>query len=254
MEVGCEDGLLLTSNFIGILDGATPIDIYEFKGYETQACWFVNEFINKFSKFSCLKNDIENICIKICEQLNIEFDLNVEEYNKPISTVVVLELKGNNIVFNHLSDCHSYVRLKTGKTLHFTDERICNIAKKTIHVSIEKYESDKNRKEAIKSQKIKNREMLNIDKGYFALSLDNKWKGNFIKNSVEVSMIDRILICSDGYNRLFDEYELLTIDEFLNHNQSLLNGLKLLREFEKNETTNKCVKKSDDAAAMLVLF
>lgn len=251
----CEDKVLISQYVIGIVDGATPIDSVVIDNNQTQTCWFVNEFANGFIKQTMgAENSIDYLCEQILSQIDRSKIKDTKDYNKPSCVAAFLQLVNKTLLtISILGDCHVYVCLKDGSILHYSDNRIDAFSEATRATSLQHYKNEHERIDAIRKQRINNRKCLNQKNGYFALTLDDNWKGSFFEKRISLSCISEVLLCTDGFARLFTEYKLMSPNEFFLNRLSLVDCVGLIRNFEKKSSYNAgYVKKQDDASALLI--
>ena len=151
-----------------------------------------------------------------------------------------------------LGDCHVFVFLKDTNVLHFYDNRVDKFSKRTLNISQNNFQTAIEKEKAIREQKINNRICLNKKNGFFALTLNNTWQGSFVESQVPISKIRKVLVCSDGFARLFKEYGIITPKSFFENDLTLLKSVNLLREYEMQNKYNNCVKTQDDVSAILL--
>ena len=251
----CEDKTLIGANMIGVMDGATPIDQIRVDNHPTQACWFVDGFADGFYRQACEPGQsIDSFCEMLIGQMDRTRMNGIEKFNHPCCTAAFLRLEDSSLLISVLGDCHVYVLSKKDKTIRFIyDDRVDVFSEKTRVESNQGFKNALDRDKAVRTQKILNREYLNKPGGFYALTLDGSWKGEFVEARVPLAEADSILMCSDGFARLFKEYGIMTPAEFFAKKLSLLEGAALIRQYENNgERLNGCVKSKDDVSAVLL--
>ena len=252
----CEDITIINNSLVGVLDGATPIDIIEIDNYQTQACWFVNEFVRNFlnEDYGPI-NSVNSFCKAIINKIDCSKISEFQDYNYPCCTAAFVRINNKYLLCSIIGDCSIYVRLKNRAVIHFYDDRVDKFSKKTQIISQKDYANMYEKESAIKQQKINNRKHLNNPDGFYALTLCDSWYDSFVENQIAIADVDSVLICSDGFARLFKEYNIMSPQAFFNNDISILDGVSLIRNFEKKSLANySCVKKKDDASAILLDF
>lgn len=252
-----EDRLLLSSNIIGVIDGATPIHKFPYKKYSTVAEWLVDSFVEKFKKKSD-KNECDYK--KICKEIMVDLSDDVKKLNlfdKPCFTSATVTISESKLKCEVIGDSYIYIYKKNGKVIKISDDRINFYAQKTVNIANKVKSYNGNVRQAIEYQKIENRRMMNVKSGYWVVAFDGAFENEFIENDFMLNEISKILICTDGFNRIVNEFSILNIYDFFESKISLNESLGMLREYENENYKNHnfpCAKKSDDATAVMILF
>ena len=133
-----------------------------------------------------------------------------------------------------------------------TDNRIKKFSSKTIEVRKRALELGKDVTKAVKTQMTANREAMNTENGFWTVSFYGNYKDEFIQRSFDTSKLNRCLIMSDGFERVFSS-KLVSFQDVLSGKVSLSSALKTLRAWEESNESSE-VKRHDDASAVLVEF
>jgi serine/threonine protein phosphatase PrpC len=250
-----EDGLLLSKNIIGVIDGETPIRKIEYKGYNTLTEWMVDNFIEKFNKMDSSKKEYKKICRNIIDEFKKDsFISNLNVHDKPCFTSATVTFRSNEILCQVLCDSYIHIQKMDGDIIKITDSRHDLFSDKTV---VAANESKIGSEERLSRQKLENRKMMNLKGGYWTVAFVGDFENEFIEEKFELKDVKRILICTDGFARLYEEFSLLSVEEILSGESSLDESLKILRDYENENYLNEnypCVKKSDDATAVLLQF
>ena len=102
-----------------------------------------------------------------------------------------------------------------------------------------------------------NRKMMNVKGGYWVVGFKGEFEKEFVDESFPLADIKKILICTDGFGRIMKEFALTTINQIFESNISLSKLLEMLRDYEDKNYGDEqfpCVKKSDDATAVMMSF
>ena len=251
-----EDALLYSSRLIGVLDGATPINSWNIAGYNSSAEWLVSEFVARFNSSPIINCDFGCFCQKMINELSASLEPSWKDYDKPcFVSATASYISENTIQIEIIGDCSIYVKYTDGRTELFTDNRIDTYANKTLYSAVYARNRNVNVDEEIKKQKIKNREMMNIKGGYWVVGFRGCFTNEFVKKSINISDTDSLLICTDGFARAFKEFKIVNVDSVLSRKIRLADVLNILRRFEDTHYKDNdypCVKKSDDASAILL--
>lgn len=133
-----------------------------------------------------------------------------------------------------------------------TDNRIKKFSSKTIEVRKRALELGKDVTKAVKTQMTSNREAMNTENGFWTVSFYGNYKDEFIQRSFDTSKLNRCIIMSDGFERVFSN-GLVSYKDVLSETVSLESALKVLRGWEESSIFSE-VKRHDDATAILVEF
>lgn len=253
-----EDALIYSQNIFGVIDGATPIHNLKYQGYNTLAEWMVKNFVNNFDELYAQNVDYKSICRNFIECMGKdEYIKGLEDYDKPCFTSATVTFLFDKIKCEVLGDSYIYVKKKNGDLVKITDDRVDFYAGKTVDVTREAKINNFDIEEAIEKQKIENRKMMNVKGGYWVVAFKGEFETEFVEEEFLIDDIDKILICTDGFQRLQEEFSLLDMKQIMDGFVSLNEALNTLRNFENKNFLEKgypCVKKSDDAAAILISF
>lgn len=152
-----------------------------------------------------------------------------------------------------IGDCSIYILEKNGTINSIYDKRVDQFSNKTLlklqyakknNLDIESY---------IRETRLSNASYRNKSNGFWVVGYDGSFEKEFIQGEYEIKNIQSVLICSDGFNRCFKEFSLLSPKFFFREQPDLRLILQDIRKYEKlnNEAYDfPCVKKSDDATAV----
>lgn len=254
-----EDRLLVSDNIIGVIDGATPIHKLQYKNYHTIAEWMVNSFVEKFKCYSNKSvHGYKSICREIINELAEDIYIkSLQEFDKPCFTSATVTINGPKIECEVIGDSYIYVYLRDGRIVEITDARVELYAQKTVKIANEARKLNGDVERAIEHQKIENRKMMNAKGGYWVVGFKGPFEKEFVEENFPLADIKKILICTDGFGRIMKEFALTTISQIFESNISLRKLLEMLREYEDKNYGDEqfpCVKKSDDATAVMMSF
>ena len=254
-----EDRLFIKDNLIGVIDGATPIHNFSYNGYSTIAEWMVDSFTKNITTIpQDAYIDYKLICREIIDKLgNESYIKELASYDKPCFTSATVSFARQTLLCQVIGDSYVYVQKKNGDIICHTDSRVDFYAAKTvnsvIHAKIEKGDIPS----TIEKQKIENRSWMNVKGGYWVVGFEGNFENEFIEVTYGREEVSNIFICTDGFARLMNEFELIEIADLINRKISLNEAIKLLRYYEERNSDKEnfpCVKKSDDATAVMISF
>lgn len=254
-----EDRLLLSDKILGVIDGATPVRKVPIGGSFTQAEWMVDSFAKKFPcRIEAGQEDYGKIARRIVDELSGREELQrIESSEKPSFTSATVTLHEKNLFCQVIGDSCIYVRKKTGEVIQITDRRVDAFSAKTAEAVKRARAEGLDEKEAAKKQKLENGRMRNTLGGYWVIAFDGAFEKEFEERTFITEEVDRVLLCTDGLERLFREFALRTPEEFFDSWLSLKQALAELRKYESEQFSRPyfpCVKQSDDVAAVLIEF
>lgn len=254
-----EDRLLISEKIIGVIDGATPIHKMKYMEYHTLAEWMVDNFEKKFNDIVIKgENSYKQICRQFIHEMGEDrFIKSLEDYDKPCFTSATVTILDDKIKCEIIGDSFIYIQNKSGKLIQLTDKRVDKYSGRTVEVTNKARCNDLDIETAVEKQKMKNRKMMNVKGGYWVVAFNGYFEDEFIEEYFPINDINRILICTDGFERLQQEFSLISFEQILNDEISLDTATDLLRDYENNNYLKDdypCVKKSDDSAAILLYF
>ena len=254
-----EDRILIRNNLIGVIDGATPIHNFKYRGYSTMAEWLVDNFEKKILAIPQEKEiDYKIVSKNIIKQLEKDdFVSNLKNYDKPCFTSATLTLKNDNVLCQVIGDSYIYIQKKNGDIIELTDNRVDLYAAKTVKAVLQAKADKDNVANVIEKQKIENRKRMNGEGGYWVIGFEGEFENEFLEMSYKENEISKILICSDGFERLMKEFSLIDVKHLFSRKILLNEAMLLLRHYEEEnwiKDNYPCVKKSDDATAIMISF
>lgn len=257
-----EDNAFCYRNYCWVFDGATPIYPERMGIYETQAVWLSREFQ------AALKTGIDHYPDSpVCEVLEKSIEILIKNspaagnnaaYSSPVnvpSMTMALMNRGGGIIDMHvIGDCVIYLLTRRGKVLRFTDGRVSRFENKTVRV-FNRYRNTPELKKRVTMQREKNKKMMNRPGGYWVVTPDKTWLDQVRRFSHNADDCVSALMCTDGFDRLFDLYRLIKPVEVLRQEISLEKCQEMLRACEQEDA--ECLryprlKVSDDSTAVLI--
>ena len=254
-----EDRMLIRNNLIGVIDGATPIHNFRYMGCSTMAEWLVDNFEKEILAIPQeIEIDYKVVSKNIIKQLGKDdFVSNLKSYDKPCFTSATVTFKNDNVLCQVIGDSYIYILKKNGEIIRLTDSRVDLYSTKTVKAVLQAKADNNNVENVIEKQKIENRKRMNVEGGYWVIGFEGEFEKEFVELSYKKNDISKILICTDGFERLMKEFSLIDI-KYLFSKKILLNeAMLLLRDYEEEnwiKDNYPCVKKSDDATAIMISF
>ena len=249
-----EDRCFTGRNYWGVIDGATPIDIVARDGFMSQAEWFAHslktylEQLDQIDDFAQCCNDFVNSIKSDNYILSIS-----DDYNLPSATIAAVTIQNGFLLGYILGDCEIIIHTKKGEYHYFTDDRIAKFSQLTIAEKQNAIKEKNDVNKAMRIQRIKNRNVMNTEDGYWTVSTQGDFVKRFIRFSISLDEIDKCLIFTDGLKQVCNMFNIDVLSLF----DSKLPSKYLLEEISKesiddNSQTNNYVKKMDDISFILL--
>lgn len=253
-----EDDFIIMPNLVVVMDGATSIKNRSFEGYQTFARWFVCEFKKTFLlryESECHIPSLVKQCVNILKRdyplLDIPF------YEKPTFTFSAIQIVDDTLKCFTIGDCNVYILLKNGSLINVYDKRVDKFSHKTLLKLQYAIRNNLDVESHVRETRIANLKSRNMPNGFWVVAYDGNYENEFVERGFNVNEIDSFLICSDGFNRVFKEFSILTPIEILERQINIAQALEVMRKYEEMNNSASdypCVKKSDDATAVLASF
>ncbi len=250
-----EDALFIDENIIAVLDGATSINKAAFKGYHTSAEWFVQAFVKEYKLRKNTPNFINKIVAVVESLAN---DVEVKKLNvidTPCFVMAAAEKTDNFIRLYLIGDCSIYIKKGNGEIKRYCDKRIDAFAQKSLTAKQEAVKNGSNALDAAKKQRILNKQSMNIEGGYWTVSLTKPFAAGILTAELKDTDIEKIFICSDGFDRGLDLFNAFTIEDIFSGDEKLAYYVDRIREYENLHVEDldfPCLKKSDDVSGVLM--
>lgn len=253
-----EDATIILPDCIAVIDGATSIKNREFEGYETYAEWFVQEFKRLFLLNYKTKYHIPSF-IKLCvDKIEKKYPLlDIPLYEKPTFTFSGAQIIGNSLMCFAIGDCSIYIQEKNGTINSIYDKRVDQFSNKTLLKLQYAKKNDLDLESYIRETRISNVNYRNKPNGFWVVGYDGNFEKEFVQREYDIENLQSVLICSDGFNRGFKEFSLLSTRIFFRDQPDLKLILQDIRNYEELNYERydfPCVKKSDDATAVFCSF
>lgn len=242
----------MAENAVGVLDGATPIDRASFKGYASPAAWMAGEIAARFAALSRPVGDYRSVCGRIVEELGCEGVLRgLPDCQKPCCTnaMIVVDDAARTLKVYVIGDSLAALLMTDGSMRVVEDLRMRPFVGATMRAH------RKGDDRSVRLQRIENRAMMNREDGYWTIAFQGDFVNRFVEQQFEKGDVASALACTDGYARLFEGgFALVSMRSVLDGSVPLSEGLTLLREREATRADQGFIKRSDDAAAVLLRF
>ncbi len=241
-----EDILGYNNNFYWVLDGATALTNKKVFDSASDSKYIVQSFSKFFYSNSSLSNNNRELISKSLLDIKSYIDtqkLKDLEYElQPSFAMALVHITNRELEIDLLSDC--YVIIYSGNDIKvFTDERINRLDEKALS-----FED----RDMMREQFIKNRKLMNKKDGYYVgtfldFPMDDIRKYSFFRENVK-----EVLICSDGFYKVF-KLGVVSLKDFFDSKLELQDVVNKLRDYEKS-IPDDGFKKTDNATCIKISF
>lgn len=251
-----EDRVVIHDRFIGVVDGVTPITGYRPEGYKSVAEWMVSEFEKYVQRSNC--SNYAQLCADFIQSTkNNPIVRNADALSLPAFTTAVISAEKEKIKGYILGDCSIHVQLANGTVLNYCDDRVKVFEQKTRKILQQAATENRSRKSVFEQIK-SNRLAANSKNAFWVVTYHGDFINEFITFEFsDLEQVKSILICSDGFERLFSEPISFDIENLFSGKTNLQKAMHILRQAEEEHKSDigfNQVKTSDDASAVLVFF
>lgn len=249
--------LSFPGRFCGVLDGATPIKSVTFQGYASHAQWLVHTFVRRMTWEEILQNGFPVAAQRCMDTIKADYPLGeIPLQERPSCTVAAAWLSEGRLRACALGDCSVYAEMNDGRIEVVYDNRVEAFAKKTLEQKQKAMQGGlTDVSSSVTGQKSLNNRYRNQEGGFWVIGYIGRFAEQFRTKEWNPLEVKQLLICSDGFARLFREFRLLTPTQIMSHEVSLKEAGEMLRQHEKQyggQVDFPCVKPHDDATAVLL--
>lgn len=244
-----EDRLCAGEELSFVIDGATPISHLPYGAWHSNAEWMA-ETLKEHLQKGIPGGDFPRCCQDFAQtwrgQVQRDFP-KVQE--QPSLTVAAVHKRNGKVRGYVLGDCAIYVQTETGLVHCLSDRRTETFYQRTLAAREKAAAAGANVEQAVTAQRIRNKATMNQPGGYWTVACVGDFRREFYRFELNESNVRSILLCTDGFDRLFVK-KMLKPEQVLQGEYPLEKAMRLLREKEKNMSQD--VKLHDDAAAILL--
>ena len=256
-----EDKIAVSESCCAVIDGATPVKKFAFKGYNSNAEWMADKFSKYIVKNHTLGMDFIDLCKNFIDDTKNEYYLEKEDKDNkltmPSLTTAAVTLNGDKVGVRVMCDSTAYILFKKGYIGVYTDRRVDEFSKRTLKAKAIAKEKGIDAAPLLLEQRRKNKERMNADYGYWVVTYIGKFEHEFLSDDFDMEDISRILICTDGFDRIFNAIpDPIPLMKILRGSISLDEAVKYLRMSEDKFKDDDLwqAKLHDDVAAILISF
>ena len=250
------EDLLFTRGYICfVADGASPVADCPFGGHPSIARWLVRSFGECFGRRYDPSEPFPRQVGACMERIAAACPLeDVDASLRPSFTISSVRLAGDTLSLDTIGDSAVYLLLRDGRIVRFYDDRVVPFAARTL-VAAKAVRSGRADAAQIVRQRCENMSRRNRPGGYWVVGYEAGYEAEFLSARYAAEEVDRILLCSDGFDRLFVDFALAAPREVLAGQLPLGEAISRLRDYERrhgDEAEYPCVKRHDDATALLL--
>lgn len=253
-----EDAAYEGTDFFWVADGASAIRNDTFAGYASYAMWFTHLFREQFEKIASPSVPFPELVKRCIDSIEQAFPLSdLDWYDKPNFTISALQIDQAYARLYTLGDCSLYLLKQDGTIDRIYDDRVDRFYSQTIRAAQMARSRGEDTAASVRRQMLENREARNREGGFWVVGYGGRYEQEFRTAACRMHDIKRILICSDGFNRIFKEFSLYTLSDLLTGTVTLGKAYETLYTYETTHGTDAdfpCVKIHDDATALLIEF
>ena len=204
-----EDRLYAGRELVCVIDGATPISKQPFEAYHSSAEWMA-EGLRRYVASECgFDGDFPALCRRFvdatCGSIRGQFP---DLYDLPCLTVAALWQNGKRLSGYVLGDCSIYALMKNGDVRRVTDQRTAVFYNKTLEAREKARRTGQDVQRAVREQRIRNKAAMNRPDGYWTVAYTGDFERMFRTFSADAEQVDAVLLCTDGFDRLFSLNEI----------------------------------------------
>lgn len=258
--LGNEDIVVIENNIYWVFDGATPIyKNMPIDGYTSNAQWLVNELstiMRKYISNGFSQGFIPLLYMAVPELNEKHSDITAafSTSDPPSFTLAAVSISDDLLRLHVLGDCAIYLLMNDESVLHIGDNRYNKYEERLTDFRNALHEQGDNSLTKYKELRIEIKKQMNVPGGFWLGAVNTSWIPEIISTEVARENIKRVLLCSDGFARLFKIDNHITVKNILNGDVSIEDGYRYLRSQEESvpELRRLWSKMSDDASAILL--
>lgn len=254
-----EDAAFCLGNFCWVLDGATPIRARGVGKYGTQAEWLAQEFQAALTTaIGDTDRTIEEIlaaALAIVRERN-PFAADFDAGDRPSMTMALMRVVGSRLEAYVIGDCSIHLLSRRGDVMRLTDRRVAKFSNRTLAV-FKRHRGSPRLQDLLIRQRDRNKRRMNRWGGYWVVTPDASWLRHGRRFSLPARDFASALLCTDGFDRLFDVFDLMGPEAILRREVSVDRCQEDLRKIEGDDadrTRFPRLKVSDDSTAVLVAW
>jgi hypothetical protein len=231
------DRCLVTPDFVGIADGATPLD----PSWPSDPGEFAAFALGELARGSKqVRADIVTVWRQAISRTANEFSVVEPQLS---CSVTVARQTGDIIEVTCLGDCGAIILYHDGSIMSMRDD------------VISKFDNEADGASSEEAQRIllRNRSSLNTLGGYWAFSANTDAADHILTSRIRFDELENLVLYTDGFYRLRDYYKILRSDKELLQLVCKLGAtaaIERLRQYE-NSLPKGTLRPADDAAIII---
>lgn len=235
-----QDRLLITADFIGVADGATPLS----PTWPRNVGAFAGAALGELAAASRLKE------IRVTEVWRTAIMASAREFSvtEPTMSCAVAfarVLAGTeSIEVSSIGDCCIIIGYRDGSVRRLTDPRLPQLDRVAMASGGRE----------VRRLQLENRARMNTDDGYWIFAADPRAADHVMSAHLDVAELDALAICTDGFYRALDTYHLVADDGDLLamiRSRGPQGAVAEVRRFEATHGAEFAGSRPDDATVVL---
>lgn len=262
----CEDLVNASEHGAWVLDGSSGAERAGITDAASDGRWYVDRFDDALQRRLGSDARLPDIARRCVEEVSRDYrrfegteDVSVTE--QPLAAGAVVHATEESLEFLLSADCDLVVRRRSGEIeVFFGDGPRKLDAALLDEIRRRKREEGLSHEQARAETReliVENRRQLNTPGGYWAFSLDDRSADHARGSTLDPTTVDRVALFSDGFERLFENYEALSYAGLFDlvDAEGIQSPIERLRDIEQADPDCRRyprVKPSDDAALAVV--
>ncbi|GAA0181402.1 hypothetical protein SH2C18_39390 [Clostridium sediminicola] len=258
-----EDGYGITKHSFWVIDGASSLNKNNYTDEGNDVVWMVNWW-NKYLNETIEQLDrtiidiLETGVIKLNEDYSKFVDIeSLSKLDRASAGISIARINKETLECFVLGDVEINLKTKSGDIKHLSDGKIKCLDKEVISLMLNNPNREKElvfkgfTKNELKLLR-NNRMKMNTKDGYYILEHEKESIKKGIYKEFKLKDIDEVLLMSDGYAQLYNNYRLseLFIECKTRGVKNLLEELRSLEKNDKAMRSRKRLKLHDDCTAI----
>lgn len=259
-----EDAWGRAGNAAWVCDGATGVNSFRRCPGQSDAAWLVAQMVQTMAECAGADLALDQWSTFLESSLEQAFvalgwpdDLSAADM--PAAAFSAVQVRGDRLLGCNLGDCAIILRTRDGQMRRLGTSRVEQFDKAVLgllNAELKSGGSHKSAQPAMLAQILSNRAKANTPDGYWVANPRPGWADHVQTFDEDLTSVDRVLLASDGFLRLVDEYAIHPdMASVMDSDQAgLQRELERVRGVERNDPDCRLhprIKPADDATAVL---
>lgn len=263
-----EDRAYSCDQFSFVIDGASSLTKQKFSNFTTDAEWYANwwcEYL-KNSLNDTTKSIMQiletGVKMVVADYQNLATNVNVEDF--PSATISIARINGDMLEIYVLCDSSIVLSSKNGEIVLIQDTH--NVVNDGINAIILKDFAMRENTTIVEARRnhgdviLQGRLRKNTPGSYHVLSDNVDAIGYGIYKTLNISLVDKVMLLSDGFSQVYDTMKIMTHEQLIKRINKISDAEniydKLYKKQEKDSNCKKYLrfKIRDDASIAFMKF